>query len=193
MPGPCSLMDGLNWNRIQSGLGCCDYSGSSSAMQKMDIVSARCAEPKAVLTVLANTPLDQSFSCIYCLWECCQWCICLVCHLKNCHLADWNHPSWGSQAMEMVKLSGSFMKRFMVRAYSLIRTNWNRAAGSVRTQTFAIAASIHYCNQIGRRPTAKDCLGGKAPCVSMRRWLAWKTVTPANSWPVCLSEGRHIL
>lgn len=30
-------------------------------MQKMDIVSARCAEPKAVLTVLANTPLDQSF------------------------------------------------------------------------------------------------------------------------------------
>lgn len=29
-------------------------------MQKMDMISARCAEFKAVLTVLAHTPFDES-------------------------------------------------------------------------------------------------------------------------------------
>lgn len=68
--------------------------------------------------------------------------------------------------MEMVKLLGSFMKTFMVRDCSLI-TNWNQAAGSVCTQTFAIAASIHYCTGQAVDPQSK--IVDKALCVFMQR------------------------
>lgn len=51
--------------------------------------------------------------------------------------------------MEMVKLSGSFMKTRMINADSLMRTNWNRAAGSACThQVAAVAAYIHYCTRL---------------------------------------------
>ena len=54
--------------------------------------------------------------------------------------------------MDMVKLSGPFMKTLMIRACSLTSTNWNQAGSACTTQIAALATQIHYCPEQAAQP-----------------------------------------